>query len=220
MKHLDKDRILFLDNHLFVVNKWAGILTQPNYGMKENMQHYAMEYLKSTFHKKKVFLHAIHRLDKQVSGIVIFARTSKALSRMQNEIRNKNIKKIYYGIVHGIINPKEAELIHFLKHGSHKSLLVDKHDKDAKEAHLNYKVIEEKNNYSYLEIHLHTGRYHQIRSQLSFIGHPIVGDKKYGSEFDFDKIFLHHGKSEFIHPVSKELISIECKPDFSIDDLN
>ncbi|NGX50756.1 MAG: Ribosomal large subunit pseudouridine synthase C [Chlamydiae bacterium] len=205
IKELD---VLYLDNHLLAVNKPAGLLTQPNNSDAPDLETAAKAWLKKKFNKKgNVFLHPIHRLDKPVSGIVLFARTSKALSRLNSQMREKTIEKIYLARVEGHLKAKAASLKHTLTHGDHRAHLSP----EGKEAHLSYTVCKSDAHSTLVEITLHTGRYHQIRIQFASIGHPIVGDIKYGSTQEAPRIALHHSKLIFDHPISKDKITITSK---------
>ena len=214
MKPFDKENLIYQDNHILIANKPANLLTQPNYGLKDNLQSEVIAWLKKMENKQTVFLHAVHRLDKEVSGMVLFAKSSKALKRLHEMIRNREIERVYLAVIEGKIRPKEAILVHYLKHGSHRALIVKKEDKGGKEAVLSYKVIEENNSRSLLQITLKTGRYHQIRMQLSHVGYPIIGDKKYGSKLEVGRILLHHHRLTFMHPVKKETMTFICPIDF------
>ena len=219
MKHSDKEitpdigylditypDIKYLDNHILVVNKPPNLLTQPNDSQNLSLEEVMKDFIKKKFSKKgkNIFLHAIHRLDKQTSGLVLFARTSKALSRLNEMMRKKKITRKYIALVEGIFfKNKKGTLVHYLIHKNYKAQIVDKNNKKAKRAELTYKVIEEINNNSLVEINLLTGRYHQIRAQFSFIGHPVVGDKKYKSSIEASKIELNCFYLEFEHPIKK-----------------
>ena len=204
--------ILFEDNHLLILDKPAGIATQPSLEHKDSLETRAKIYIKKTYHKEgEVFLHAVHRLDKDVSGIVIFAKTSKALSRMNDQMRKRDFVKIYHAEVHGRMEGIEQRLCHFLKKGEHRTHLAKENDPNAQEAILTYTVIRSGKESSCLEIQLESGRYHQIRAQLSAIGHPILGDIKYGSSLEYTNqhIKLQHVRVEFVHPVTKVQMIIE-----------
>ena len=204
--------VLYLDNHLLAVNKPAGLLTQPNNTDAPSLESLAKAYLKKKFKKKgSVFLHSIHRLDKPVSGIVLFARTSKALSRLNSQMRKKNIQKIYFAKVEGHLKSPTGTLKHTLSPGSHRAHLSP----SGKEALLTYTIRKTTAHSTLVEIDLQTGRYHQIRAQFAHIGHPIVGDIKYGSTQKSSRIALHHGKITFEHPISKEKLTITSKPHFN-----
>lgn len=201
MKSLDKESIVFLDNHLFAVDKSPMVETQGE------LLSAAKAWLKDRFEKKgAVFLEPIHRLDKPVSGIVLFARTSKALSRLHGEMRERQIKKTYHALVEGSPPDKEGTLRHHLTHGEFRAHI----DAKGKEAILHYRVLEKKGSHTLLEITLETGRYHQIRAQLSAIKCPILGDKKYGSRQTYPQgIALRHVRMELMHPVSQEPLVLQ-----------
>ena len=208
--------ILYLDNHLIAVCKPAGILTQSDNSGGVSLMDQVKDWIKTEYKKPgKVFLGLVHRLDRPVSGIVVFARTSKGASRLSEQFRNNTTKKIYRALVEGIPQPQQDSLTHYLrKEKSLKATVFPRTTPNAKEALLDYKVIETLQNTSLLDIHLHTGRFHQIRAQLAFIGHPIVGDKKYGahSALPEGQIALHAQRMLFNHPASKEEIIIDCPP--------
>lgn len=206
-------QVLFEDNHIVIVNKRAGDISQGDKTGDKPLSDVVKEYVKIKYNKPgDVFLGVVHRLDRPTSGIIIFARTSKALERLNKMLREKTIQKTYWAVVKN--EPKENvdTLIHFLKKNpkNNKSTAYVKEIDGSKKAILHYKTIKKLDNYSLLEIDLETGRHHQIRCQLSTIGSPIKGDLKYGfnrSNKD-GSIHLHARKINFIHPVSKEKISI------------
>lgn len=204
--------VVFCDNHLLVVDKPAGMLTQPDGSGEENLEDLAKAWVKEQFQKPgAVFLEPVHRLDKPVSGLVLFARTSKALSRLHAMMRDREILKIYYAKVERLPAQKEGTLEHFLVHDDFQARVVPANSPGAKKAILHYRIIGP----DLLEITLHTGRYHQIRAQLAAIGSPIVGDAKYGGRLFFSEgIALHHGRMQFVHPVTKETVTFESKPLF------
>ncbi len=205
--------VLFEDNHIIIVNKKAGDITQGDKTGDKPLSDVVKEYVKEKYNKPgSVFIGTVHRLDRPTSGIVIFARTSKALERLNKMLRDKTINKTYWAIVKNAPKKDNDTLINFLKKDTkkNKSFVYKKEISGSKEATLHYKTIKKLDNYFLLEINLETGRHHQIRTQLSFIGSPIKGDLKYGfnrSNKD-GSISLHARKIEFIHPVSKENISI------------
>lgn len=212
MKYSDRDllKVIYSDNHVLVVIKDPGISTQPHGRGEESLEERAKEWVKRRYHKPgKVFLHAVHRLDKDVGGLVLFARTSKALSRLQAMMRERTIEKIYYALVEGVPQAKEKTLEHYLVHGHHRAHLSKPQDKEAKKSSLHYRVVKVMQETALLEVKLITGRYHQIRAQLSAIGHPIVGDKKYGSRRPLKSggIALWHAQLTFEHPVTKETMT-------------
>lgn len=203
--------ILFEDNHLLIVNKPAGMLTQPSGTNQENLEDLCKQWIKQTYQKPgNVFLEAAHRLDKPVSGIVIFAKTSKALSRLNASMRAKDFQKIYCAVVEGSMALSEGTLEHYLLHDDYQSQVVKANTPQAKLCRLHYKLLNHQHNVSLIEIVLETGRYHQIRAQLSAAGHPIVGDIKYKSHTPYfpNAIALHHSKLQFPHPTKNERVTI------------
>jgi 23S rRNA pseudouridine1911/1915/1917 synthase len=209
----DNLQILHEDNHLIVVNKRVGDIVQGDKTGDKPLSEVVKEYIKEKYNKPgEVFLGVVHRLDRPTTGIVAFARTSKALSRMNELFSNRETQKTYWAIVKNKPEKPQDKLVHYLKRNekNNTSKAHLKEVPDSKLASLDYQIIKELNNYTALEIELHTGRHHQIRAQLSAIGSPIKGDLKYG----FDRsnpdggIHLHARKLNFIHPVSKENVSI------------
>ena len=207
--------ILFEDNHLLIINKRPGELSQlDKTGDNSVLEKYKL-YLKKKHNKKgNVFLGLVNRLDRPTSGVLILAKTSKALSRMNKMLVERKILKKYLAIVEKKPIRKKNTLINFLKKNQkqNKSYIVDQTTKDSKKAILHYTTLKELDNYSLLEIRLETGRHHQIRVQLSNIGCFIKGDLKYGSKrSNSDKsICLHANEISFIHPVSKNEIKIKA----------
>ena len=206
-------QILHEDNHLIVVNKRVGDIVQGDKTGDKPLSDIVKEYIKDKYNKPgDVFLGVVHRLDRPTTGIVVFARTSKALTRMNELFSNRETHKTYWAIVKNKPEQSEDKLIHYLKRNekNNTSKAHLKEVPDSKLASLDYSIIAALNNYFALEINLHTGRHHQIRAQLSAIGCPIKGDLKYG----FDRsnqdggIHLHARYLNFIHPVSKENIQI------------
>lgn len=177
-------RVLYEDNHLIAVYKPAGVLVQGDISGDPNLMDEVKEYLKNKYHKPgNVFLGLLHRLDRPVSGIVLFARTSKGAARLSEQIRNHKIKKIYQAEVLGKMPKSSGVLINYLiKDEIEKIALVyDTPKAKSQKAELKYKVLKQNKDTSLLEIELVTGRFHQIRAQLAHIGHPIKGDVKYGA---------------------------------------
>ena len=213
--HSNKDnlQVLFEDNHIIIVNKRSGDITQGDKTGDKPLSDVVKNYIKRKFNKPgNVYLGVVHRLDRPTSGVIIFARTSKALERLNKMLREKKINKTYWAIVKGCPKKEKDTLINFLKKNpkKNKSSVYQHEISGAKRAVLHYQVIQKLDNYTLLEIDLETGRHHQIRTQLSAIGFPIKGDLKYGfnrSNKD-GSIHLHARKIEFIHPVSKEHISL------------
>ena len=206
-------QILHEDNHLIVVNKRVGDIVQGDKTGDKPLSDVVKEYIKEKYNKPgEVFLGVVHRLDRPTTGIVVFARTSKALTRMNELFSNRETQKTYWAVVKNRPSKNEDILVHYIKRNekNNTSKAHSKEVPDSKKASLEYKIIKELDNYFGLEILLHTGRHHQIRAQLSAIGSPIKGDLKYG----FDRsnpdggIHLHARKLVFTHPVSKEEITI------------
>ncbi len=206
-------QVLYEDNHIIIVNKRAGDIVQGDKTGDKPLSEVVKEYIKEKFNKQgDVFLGVVHRLDRPTSGVVIFARTSKALERINKMFRNKSIKKTYWAVVKNQPKEEEGTLVNYLKKNpkNNKSTVYKKETDGSKHAVLHYKTLKKSNNYILLEIDLETGRHHQIRVQLSAIGSPIKGDLKYG----FDRsnkdgsVHLHARKINFIHPVSKNIINI------------
>ena len=206
-------QILFEDNHIIIVNKRAGDITQGDKTGDKPLSDVVKEYIKVKYNKPgNIYLGVVHRLDRPTSGVIIFAKTSKSLERLNKMLREKEIKKTYWAVVK--LPPKEIRktLIDFLKKNpkNNKSSVYKKEIDGSKRAVLHYQVIKKLDNYTLLEIGLETGRHHQIRAQLSAIGSPIKGDLKYGFERSNKdgSIHLHARKIQFIHPVRKEMICI------------
>ena len=206
-------KVLFEDNHIIIVNKRSGDITQGDKTGDKPLSDVVKEYIKEKYNKaSNVYLGVVHRLDRPTSGVIIFARTSKALERLNKVLRDKEIYKTYWAVVKNHPKKEKATLINFLKKNpkNNKSSVFQKEIEGSKKAILHYSVVKKLDNYTLLEIDLETGRHHQIRAQLSNIGYPIKGDLKYGfnrSNKD-GSIHLHARKIEFIHPVTKEKVSV------------
>ena len=203
--------VLYEDNHLVVVNKAPGEIVQGDKTGDKPLSEEVKEYLKVKYNKPgNVFCGVTHRLDRPTSGIVVFAKTSKALSRLNAMFKNNEIDKTYWAVVKKLPEKTEATLTHYLikNERTNKSTAYDVEKPNTKKSVLHYKVIGQSQNYNLLEVDLETGRHHQIRCQLSKIGSPIKGDLKYGAERSNPdgSISLHARKIAFIHPVSKEKI--------------
>ena len=207
--------ILFEDNHLIIVNKKVGDIVQGDRTGDTPLSESVKEYIKKKYNKPgKVFLGVVHRLDRPTSGAIIFARTSKALERLNAMLRKREIHKTYWALVQNKPAEVSATLEHYLKKNAknNKSTWYTNEVPTSKKAILHYKIIKELNRYYLLEIDLETGRHHQIRAQLSAIGSPIKGDLKYGfnrSNKD-GGIHLHARQIQFTHPVSKERLTIQA----------
>lgn len=201
--------ILYEDNHIIVVYKFPGILSQSDSTKDLDMLSIVKTYLKDRYHKPgKVYLGLVHRLDRPVKGVMVFAKTSKAAARLSEQIRNGQMHKKYYAVVEGILKEKEGILENKIEKLDNKKVLID--TPNGKEAKLEYKVIKEKDNLSLVDINLLTGRYHQIRLQFSYINHPLYGDTLYGSKYKGDLALISYSLS-FIHPTTKEKMYFEIK---------
>ncbi|MGY5352443.1 RluA family pseudouridine synthase [Wenyingzhuangia sp. IMCC45533] len=206
-------QILFEDNHIIVINKRSGDITQGDKTGDTPLNEIVKAYIKDKYNKPgNVYLGTVHRLDRPTSGIVIFAKTSKALERLNKDLRDKKIKKTYWAVVNKSDIPKQQTLNHYLVKNSknNKSSICKPDTNGAKQAILHYTLIKKLDNFQLLEIALETGRHHQIRVQLSSLGCTIKGDLKYGAKRSNKdgSIHLHARKLTFTHPVKKEIIDI------------
>lgn len=205
--------VVYEDNHLIIVNKTASEIVQGDKTGDVPLSETVKQYLKEKYAKRgNVFLGVTHRLDRPVSGLVVFAKTSKALARLNEMFRKGEVKKTYWAVVKTCPQVEEGELVHYLVRNEkqNKSYAYDKEVNGSKKAVLHYRLIGHSENYYLLEVDLKTGRHHQIRCQLAKIGCPIKGDLKYGfprSNPD-GSICLHARKVCFVHPVSKEQIVV------------
>lgn len=208
-------KVIYEDNHIIVVSKTASEIIQGDKTGDTPLSELVKHYLKEKYNKPgNVFIGVTHRLDRPVSGLVVFAKTSKALARLNEMFKNGDVHKTYWAIVKNCPQETEATLEHYLVRNEkqNKSYAYDREKPGAKKAILHYKLIGHSENYFLLEVDLKTGRHHQIRCQLAKIGCPIKGDLKYGfprSNPD-GSICLHARRVSFIHPVSKELIELEA----------
>ncbi len=209
--------ILFEDNHLIIVNKIPGDLSQGDITGDQTLGDKIKSYLKKKYNKKgNVYLGIAHRLDRPTSGLIIFTKTSKALSRINELFKKNEIKKTYWAIVNLMEEKVSDKLVNYLikNKKQNKSYVTNSLNKESKKAILNYKKKLDLDKYSLLSINLESGRHHQIRTQLAYIGYPIKGDLKYGyprSNKD-GSIHLHSRKISFIHPVTKKKIQIIANP--------
>lgn len=209
----DPGDILFEDNHLLLVNKRCGDLVQPDPSGESALEDQIKAFIKERDAKPgEVFLGVVHRIDRPVSGVVIFAKTSKALVRLNEMIREGRIRKVYWALTEAAPDPLSGQLRHYiLRDGkTNRSRALDAPKGDAKEARLRYETIGAGTNYTLVEVELLTGRHHQIRAQLSKIGCPIRGDLKYGAKRSLPGggISLHSRRVEFEHPVRREPLSV------------
>ncbi|KGO94741.1 RluA family pseudouridine synthase [Flavobacterium subsaxonicum] len=214
--------VLYEDNHIIVVNKRVGDIVQGDKTGDKPLSDVVKEYIKDKYNKPgEVFLGVVHRLDRPTTGIVAFARTTKALTRLNELFKNRETQKTYWAIVKKRPEKEHDTLVHYLKRNekNNTSKAHNKEVPESKVASLDYKIIRQLDNYTVLEIDLHTGRHHQIRAQLSAIGSPIKGDLKYGADRSNPDggISLHARKLVLTHPVSKEQLSITAPvPDESV----
>jgi len=209
--------VLYEDNHIIAVNKRPSDIVQGDKTGDTPLSDFVKKYIKEKYNKPgDVFLGTVHRIDRPVSGIVLFARTSKALTRLNEMFQGKEIQKTYWAVVKNKPKKEEGKLIHFLKKNEvkNKSFASEKEQSGSLRSELDYKLVLSLDNYHLLEIKPYTGRHHQIRAQLAAIGCPIKGDIKYG----FDRtnkdasIHLHARKVEFIHPIKNEPVTIVAPP--------
>lgn len=208
-------QVIYEDNHIVIVNKSSGEIVQGDKTGDTPLSDTVKAYIKEKYQKPgNVFIGVVHRLDRPVSGIVVFARTSKALARLNDMFRVGDIHKTYWAIVQGCPTQEEATLTHWITRNEkqNKSYAHPREVVGAKKAVLDYRVLTKGDHYSLVEVHLHTGRHHQIRCQLAAIGCPIKGDLKYGARRSNPdgSISLHSRRVEFVHPVSKQEIKVEA----------
>ena len=199
--------VIYEDNHLLVVKKPINILSQGDNTNDLDMVNLLKRYLKEKYNKPgNVFVGLIHRLDRPVGGIMVFAKTSKCASRLSEQVRNKTIKKTYKAVIHKTMDKKEGTLKDYLYKNKKTNMVsvVTKNHKEAKDAVLDYKTLASNDEFSLVEIDLHTGRPHQIRVQFSSRNHPLYGDQRYGNSKVGEQIALWSYKLEFNHPTTKE----------------
>lgn len=214
--------VVYEDNHIIVVNKTVSEIVQGDKTGDIPLSDIVKLYLKEKYQKPgNVFLGVTHRLDRPVSGLVVFAKTGKALARLNEMFRTGEVKKTYWAVVKNIPKEPEGELVHFLVRNEkqNKSYAYEKEVPNSKKAVLHYRLISHSKTYNLLEVDLKTGRHHQIRCQLAKMGCPIKGDLKYGAQRSNPDggICLHARKISFVHPVSKRLIELEAPlPDGSL----
>ena len=214
------NRIIYEDNHLIAVTKRSGEIVQGDKTGDKPLSEEIKSYLKTKYKKPgNVFLGTIHRLDRPTSGIVLFAKTSKSLSRMNELFKNKKVQKTYYAITEDMPNKAKGVIISLLKKNQKQNKSYITKLDDGKKSELEYELIEKLQNYFLIKVKPKTGRHHQIRVQLSSIGCKIKGDVKYGAKrANKDKsICLHSYSISFVHPVKNELINLKC--DFPKNDI-
>ena len=211
-------KILYEDNHIIVVEKKPNIPSQADKTEDIDMITIIKQYIKEKYQKPgNVYLGLVHRLDRPVGGIMVFAKTSKAASRLSDQVRTKTFKKKYLAVVDGKLNTEKGTLEDYLYKDERNNIskVVDKNKKNSKLAKLDYKVLKynEIKNLSLLEINLHTGRHHQIRVQLANFGHSIFGDQKYGTRGQGKQIALWAYELSFEHPTTKEIMTFKDLPE-------
>jgi 23S rRNA pseudouridine1911/1915/1917 synthase len=203
--------IVYSDNHLLVVNKPPGLLTQPVRAGDDSLETRAKAWIKEAKGKPgAVYLHAVHRLDRPASGLVLFARTGKALSRLNEEMRAGRVRKGYHAVTRRAPAQRRGTAEHYLVHDDHAATVVPAGRPGGRRARLEYEIVKEERGIFLWAIRLETGRYHQIRAQLAALGCPIAGDGKYGDDraLPGGVIALHHRTLEFRHPTRNETVSV------------
>ena len=217
-------KVIYEDNHIIVVEKIPNVPSQADKTGDIDMQTLVKQYIKEKYHKPgDVYVGLIHRLDRPVGGIMVFARTSKAAARLSEEVRNKTFKKKYLAVVDGIIEQKNDYL--YKDERNNISKVVNKDKKNAKLAKLDFEVLDydAKRNLSLVKINLYTGRHHQIRVQFANFGHSLFGDQKYGVRGKGKQIRLWAYETTIVHPVKKEEMTFKSFPDwierFNLKDL-
>ena len=205
-------KVIYVDNHIIAVIKPTGLLTQTDRNGDESLIDQTRQWIKKKYNRpNNIFLSLVHRLDRNVSGVVLFARTSKAASRLCKQFREGTTKKYYRAIVLGKLKQARATLVHYLRKGkSLKATVFPRETPTAKRSELSYEVIDLLGKNTLVEVILSTGRFHQIRAQMAFIGHPIMGDIKYGASIPLlnQEIALYACKLVFNHPISNEEITL------------
>jgi 23S rRNA pseudouridine1911/1915/1917 synthase len=210
-----KLRVLYEDNHLLGVFKPAGLLVQGDRTRDATLMDIAKAYLKEKYRKPgNVFLGLVHRLDRPVSGVVVYARTSKAASRLTQEFAGRRVEKIYLAVVLGAPDDDEGDLVGYIERVHRKSRIADSASDRAKEAALSFRVLGRGSAMSLLELRPRTGRHHQIRLQLAEMGHPVIGDVKYGAPdvLSDRTIALHAGVLAVKHPTKETIVRLSAPP--------
>lgn len=215
---MDKLNVIYEDNHIIVVEKKPNIPSQSDKTEDIDMLSIVKQYIKEKYNKPgNVYVGLIHRLDRPVGGIMVFAKTSKAAARLSEQIRNKDFGKEYLAVVDGKVEKEKGTLQDYLYKDQRNNIskVVNKEKKNSKFAELDYEVLKynEVKDLTLLTIQLHTGRHHQIRVQLSHFGHSIFGDQKYGTRGSGKQIALWAYKLKISHPITKEKMVFECKPE-------
>jgi 23S rRNA pseudouridine1911/1915/1917 synthase len=211
----DHLEVLYEDSHLIALNKPSGLLVQGDASGAMSLMDLTREYIRKKYRKPgNVFLGLVHRLDRPVSGLVLFARTSKAASRISEQLRSRTVEKTYRALVHGKVTPPSGSLLSFLRKGEKKAQLAGEDEPEAKKASLSYRTLWSGKGKTLLHIDLHTGRKHQIRAQFAGLGHPVEGDMKYGASYPLSGggIRLVALSLSFKHPTRDERITIAAHP--------
>ncbi len=210
---MNKLDVLYEDNHVIVVVKPCNILSQADITGDLDMLTLIKGYLKEKYQKPgNVYLGLVHRLDRPVGGIMVFAKTSKAAARLSKQVQKHELEKQYYAIICGKMNDKKGEFCDHLKKLSNgNTIVVSSDDSEGKEAKLSYQVVKEEGNYSLVRIQLLTGRHHQIRVQFASRGYPLLGDRRYGGE-NAPRLALFSYHLAFYHPIKKEKLIFEKAP--------
>ena len=214
-------KVIYEDNHIIVVVKEPNIPSQSDKTGDIDMLTLVKNYIKEKYNKPgEAYIGLVHRLDRPVGGIMVFARTSKAASRLSEQIRNKNFKKKYLAVVDGNFNEKKGTLLDYLYKDERNNIskVVTETKKNAKLAKLDYEVLnyDDKRNLSLVKIYLHTGRHHQIRVQMAHAGHSLFGDQKYGTRGKGKQIRLWAYEIEFVHPTTREVLKFTDYPDWTM----
>lgn len=205
--------VLYEDNHIIVAIKPAGVLSQADSSGASDMLTLLKDYIKVKYNKPgNVYLGLVHRLDRPVSGVMVFARTSKAASRLSEQIRTHKVQKIYHAVVNGTLPEKKGTLVSYILKDSkeNKVTVYDREVPGSKYAELDYEVVSAKDNMTLVEVFLKTGRSHQIRSQFAHIGHPLLGDVKYGKGTKDGDLALFCSSMSIDHPVKGERMTFEA----------
>lgn len=208
-------KVIYEDNHLLVVEKPVNILSQGDNTNDDDMVNLLKKYLKEKYNKPgNVFVGLVHRLDRPVGGCMVFAKTSKAASRLSEQVRNKTFKKTYRAVIHGNMNKKSDNLLDYLYKNKKTNMVsvVSKNTKEAKDAKLSYETLDSQKGFSLVQIDLQTGRPHQIRVQFASRKHPLFGDQRYGQHLNKvgQQIALWSYKIEIQHPTTKEKMEFVC----------
>ena len=210
-------QVLYEDNHIIAVNKRTSDIVQGDGKGDKSLCAVVAEYVAKKYNKPgKAFIGTVHRLDRPVSGVILYAKTSKALSRLTTMFRHREVQKTYWAVVKPDINPSEGHVVNYLKKNKkqNKSYAYDSPGEDRKESELMYKKIGVGDHYSFVEVMPKSGRHHQIRVTLAWLGSPIKGDVKYGAKRTNDNasVHLHARRIDFVHPVKKEAVTIIAPP--------